>query len=684
MFYVTTDNPLFRFCGLAILLLQLCLFIWALPPFQMGIWLQTEPIVFALLASAALGSIWLGLGIARKWITVLQPAHPIWLCLFAWVGWQLLASVSATSPWRSWFGPPQTGDGAALSVVMLLMVIQSCALWQISQFRRIIMATAAMAMIVQTGLHAVYQPVPDNVFVPDRWAPAQWPEYLPFMAGYLWITFFAGGFITSIRRYILLFAGMVIVLFISWNESAIAPFTLAMIATTIIGWCPLPSSLRRLCDHIHGWRLACIAACLLPMAMVLIAEILPTDNSSEHSGIIKKLTTKDEGIGSRMVLNQVAVSTLSHEPSRWLIGDGWGRFGDDLFKYALVDGVHVFHEGKREPNWFLVDGSAYHVHNQPLEALLSLGLPGMLLWYALPILLVWYMPRKLFWQCAPMLVALTALGHLWMQLAQCIPYQALFLASMLVLCTNGHHTGRERTRLQAAVCAVIALVLAWTACGHWSAMRWGDTLQHALRDGSHKDYSEEWLAEDFKRGGDRWTASAAFYSRNASMAAAAQQADENTLGWYSHFLNTAHIAAADPSIGARASAMQLRLQYYLFGGFDDSLFSNLRHDTAKTFESAVMRFIHKAPSRDDYTSFFLINLAGYTEDNLERQRKILTRMLLIAPDHRGALWLLGYILTGTQERAEDGKDMMQRAADLHVEDVFPITSSDLKPFREAE
>lgn len=681
MLYLTGAPKPFQYSGLAVLLFQLCLFIWALPPFQMGIWLRTEPIVFALFATTILSSAWMALGMSRKWIKMQSPLHPVWLCLLAWAGWQMLATLCATSPWRSWFGPPQTGDGTALSLVMLITAMQASLLWQQAAFRRIIAITAVFASLLLTALHIIYHRVLEDLFIPDSMAPMEWPDYLPFIGGYLWITLLAAGYITSTTRYITLTIFMAVILFASSNRSAHALLVPAIIVSTVAYCLPLPPALRRLSERHTLWRSVFLVACALPMTMVAIGEILPTLDADKQSGFIRHLMIKDEGIGTRMVLNQVAVSTLAHEPSRWLIGDGWGRFTDDVFKYALVDGVHVFHNGRREPNWFLVDGNAYHVHSQPLEALLSLGLPGIALWYALPMLLLWYLPKPLFWSCAPMLVALVALSHLWMLLPQCIPYQALFIAAMLAVLPV-QPARHKYSPFPAIACASVALVMLWTACEQWFAMRWGNTLQEALlRDRPHTDYNEDWLAEDFKRGGDRWTASAIFYSKSASSKANIGQADSNTLGWYRYFLNTAHMAAVDPSIGARTSSMQLRLQYYLFGGFEDAMFSDLRREAAKDFENAAIRMTHKAPLRDDYTSFFLINLGDYTHYDRQRQQQILTRMLLIAPDHRGALWMLGHLLTADEERAADGANMMARAVAMHVEKVFPLTDDDIKPFQ---
>lgn len=683
MFHFATDHSLYRRSGLALLLFQLAVFVWSLPPFQSGIWLQTEPIVCVMLGCAALTAIWFACGFFKGWVTAHTRPHPLWLIQLAWLGWQMLATVAATSPWRSWFGPPQTGDGTALSLSLFLITLLASALWEVASFRRAIIGTMLATLLAQGVLHTIYYQDPDYTYHPDRWAPAQWPEYLGFMVAYVWLALFAGERIESMKAYLTLLVFTAFLLFVSWNKTAIALFVPVLILSMAMSWLPLPKHIQKILVPGKKWRIAAMLACVLPMAMVPASgwvSLLEPYAAENH--IAALLTAKSDGIGARLVMNQVAISTMRHEPDRWLLGDGWGRYTDDLFKYALVDGVYVFHEGNREPNWFLVDGSSYHSHSQPLEALLSLGLTGMLLWYALPLMLLWFLPAVWFWPCAPMLVALTMLGHFWMQLPQCLVYQGVALALLLAHCTgNTQAAAPARRRVYTAALLCVALVMAWSAYGQWSAMRYGETLQEALHSGSHEGFSEEWLAQDFARGGDRWLSSVSFYSKEASVKAAKKEADGNMLVWYSDFLHTAHQASVNPKMGARVSAMELRLQYYLFGGFDDPIFTDLRHEATHEFENAVIRITHKAPLRDDYTTFFLLNLSGYTHDDIEREKKILTRMLLVAPDNRGALWLLGFIMSKTTGSEEEGLAMMKKAAQMHVENIFPVTGNDLAPFK---
>ena len=44
-----------------------------------------------------------------------------------------------------------------------------------------------------------------------------------------------------------------------------------------------------------------------------------------------------------------------------------------------------------QPNVSLVDGGAFHSHNEPMENLLSLGVTGLLLWFAIPMALILYL-----------------------------------------------------------------------------------------------------------------------------------------------------------------------------------------------------------------------------------------------------------------------------------------------------
>lgn len=683
MFTFTDNTRLFRQLGLALFLCQLNVFIACMPPFQTGIWVQTEPTVLVIFITCAMAGLWLAYGIGQKKITAPDSLAPLFLCLLLWIGWQVLVTCFAILPVRSWYGPPQTGDGTGMWIAIALMMLLAHVLWQSEPCRRIILFTSAISLAIQCALHFYYPAVDGNPYMPDRWVPAQWPEYLPFIGGYLWVAGCAGGAIKNHKHFLLAVAAMALLLVDSSNFTAMGIFSLALLAMTAQRFLSLSPALHKYLQPNRSWRLAMLAACVAPFLLVIVSPVFPAAGSDENpTGALAAFSKINEGMGSRMIMNRVGMNAMWHEPQRWLIGNGWGTYTDDLFKYGLVDGIYSYKNGQRIPNWFLVEGTSHHSHNQPLEALLSLGLLGMLLWFALPMLALWTLPTVHFWLCAPMVVALTCLGHFWFQLPQCYPYQALYLATLLSICTQPQslRVALKSNRLIAAL--VLALfIMGLSGYWHYRAMIHADRVHYALLNQSYKKFTEDWLAEDLRYGGDRWATSARFFSTDATNKAANGKLNDNILGWYAYLMHNAQKAAKDPAIDARASIVELRLQYYLFGGFDDPRSNPLRHEQAALFEDSIIRALHKAPLRDDYTAFFLINLPSFTSDDSQRQIKILERILAVAPNHRGAQWVLGKILLSISGKEERGRKLLQKAIAHHVEDVFPITGDELQAVR---
>ncbi len=670
MFELAPAPLLFRRCGLFLLLAQFSLYVFGLPPFQMGIWYQTEPTLAAIFIFAIGAAAWLLVGIMRNYL-VPQAPHPVWVVLILWVVWQVIASALAHSFWRSWFGPPELGEGAARSIALLLLSMVAYPFWQVESYRRLILIFAGNNILLQCCLHWLSPFNPEKGYELGTWVPARFAAYLAFMTGNMWIAALMGGQIKRIVHIWLMVFFTLAVLWLSLNKSAMVLLGAAIAVTGIVGVCARSRLLARLLQVGKTWRCVMILACFLPMGWIGFSVYYGGSVGLTSDGFFNYILSKNEALGSRVALNQVAVSTMQHEPSRWLAGDGWGRFTDDIFKYALVDGVYVFKNGIHAPNWAPLEGSAYHSHSQPLEVLLSLGLPGLVLWFALPVVALMTLPRNYFWACGPMLVALVMLTYFWFEMPQCLAYDALLIAA---LSTQG---SRIRWCVINNVWAMMlvnfcGIAMLWSAQSHIQAMRYGDALSVATLSGQpFEGFSAEYLASDIERGGDRFYGAATNYALQLGYRTTI---DDNDRGWYGRYIEAAHIVSLDPNIGARAASTELWLQYKLlidFGGFHS--FAELGHQAILTLPESVMLVTQKAPLRDDYASFFLVNLNSITNDNKNRQVEILQSILDIAPDHRPATWVMGKILSTQKDHVDEGKSLMERAAWFGVNTVYPVT-----------
>jgi hypothetical protein len=675
MFHFSSGPRCYQHLGLLLLLTQFFLFVFGLPPFQGGIWLQTEPILLCLFILASLTCLWLIAGIHKQWLGMEQP-HPLWLILLAWVGWQLLATLAAPLPWQSWFGPPQQGEGAAWYISMLLTCMLAYPLWQVASYRRVILGAACCALLLECALHLF------NPLEIDKWKPGRWASYLAFPMGYLWIAVMIGLNTASGVVYCVMISLGYIALYTSWNRSAILILACSMTVSTLLVILRRQRTLRRLFHPGKAWRIIAIVICFLPLVWVVYGTELASHTARKDDlSAVRILAEKSDAIGARVTLNQATLSIVQHEPEQLLIGTGWGRFSDNVFKYVLVDGVHIYRDGKYKPNWNMINGIAFHSHSQPMEALLALGLPGMLLWFAIPGFALWYLPQRYFWHVTPMLVGLVALGCLWFDIAQVIPYHALALAAIISACVGSRPTSREKLAWVVPVLAGTALVLGWTAWQQYGAIHYGSELSHAMGEAPVEDYPVAWLVDDLRRGGKRLQISAMYYGELAAQKMREGKIDAATIAWYKNFLDAAHIMAASSTPDARNTWPELWLEYKLLMELTDPAFANLRREATASLEESVLHVTKAAPLRDDLATPFLLNLEEFTHNDAVRQVDILSRILTIAPNHRGALWVLGHIFIRTKGYEEVGHDMIQHAVALRVEDIYPITDKELAAFK---
>jgi hypothetical protein len=683
MFRLTAAHPLFSLTGLALVLLQIFLFVFGLPPFKVGIWTQTEPVLIVMFIGAALNAFWLGTGILRKWLEQ-QPLHPVWLCLLAFVAWQVLATAFASSPWRSWFGPPQLGEGTAWWLSLLLLVSTMWPLWQEEKYRRVILAASALSIAIQAALCVLYPFNSANTSYISSWAPAPWTSYLGFVAGYFWVILIASGVIRTPGRYCLLIIGIFLIIFVSRNKSSLLLIGGAILVSTLLTNLKLKGAVARFFEPGRKWKIAAMAGCLLPCLWIVYSITMPLPQRLIID--VRHLYDNCDGaLTSRIILNRIGVDTVRNEPERLLMGDGWGRFLDDSFKYTMTKDIHAFHNGARRANCFLIDGISLHSHSQPLEILAALGLPGVCLWFALQMMIIYYLPERLFWRCAPMCVGLTAINFLWFQLAQGMVFHALFLVALLgiypalqpPLATG--RPGYKYAPLMGVAALYLGLLTAWSAWQQWRVMQYGDHLNYALLT-TPAENMDQWLKSDFDRGGERWQSHALFFTLIAAEKSDKGDFEVQDHQWMELFMNTAREAARLESTGASVASAELWLYYELLSRFKDARYDDLRRELAPHMEEAVFNITRKAPLREDYTALYLVQIDKYYKDP-DKRAEFLERMLAIAPEHRGALWVLGNLLVITPGREDEGVAMLEKAASLGVQHVFPVTDKDLQPYK---
>lgn len=686
MFTFAQGHLYFQRAGLVLLMVQLCLFVFGLPPFHVGIWLQTEPDMVAMFTLGLGNAIWLLYGCVTRAL-VPQRATPIFYVLMAWVLWQVVATGFSFLPFRSWFGPVEMGEGAAWHLCLLLVTMLAYPLWQVRSFRIILLVWAAGVISTESLLHVIFN-ARNNHYVAGLWIPAQWAAYLAFMVGYFWIAVMAGNYVRGPGAYLALIAFAADVVIISHNKTSIAlmPFTI-MVSLGVF------FMQRRRSDFaVPGRRLrmAAVVVALLPISWLVFSTLYtaPPEEPVQYDAqgqplptpdtFLLNLSHKDSALGSRVGLIQIGVEAMRHEPRRWLVGNGWGEYNDSMFRYALLPGVHMFKDGLRAPNWGFVDGNAYHSHSQPLEALLALGLPGMILWFALPITILLTIPARLFWSCGPMLLMLHTVSFFWFQLPQCVPINGLMLAALCSVCPRSEKRRPVRRGVAISGFALATVVMALTAMEQNVTMHYGERLYKGSRYLPVEQYPMNWLLTDLYRGGDHLRVASMGFG--LSLDKEKGDVDERQRAWYQRFMEAGHVMQESPLIGPRGHYMELWLQYKLLLNLGFPIFADLGHQATEAMPQSVLAMVKAAPLRDDLATFYLLNLEDVTHKDVKAQVKSLRDILEAAPNHRPALWVLGHMLLKKPATKEEGEAMIRKAVALHVEDVYAITQAELKPW----
>ena len=692
MYNFSASSALYRGLGLALCLLQLSLFSFGFPPFQFGIWVQIEPEQMMMFLYAYLACAWLVLGIAKGWL-VSRTNVPLWWAMVAWLLWQLIPTAFASTPWRSWFGPPELGEGVAWHVSLLLMVMVFIPILQIEKYRRWIFYYAFFAVCFQALTHVInaMNGATDNMkFVTGVWVPTLLPKDLPFMVAYIWIAAMSWKQIKSRVGYAALVGFFLAILWISHNRTSEVLLLLMFIPTLMVPILVKRGYLRR---FFYPWRMAAIVACFLPVAWVLFAVNFGTtqywiygDKAFEHSMDRQEgfsLANRDGNIGGRIPFLQASWQVIKHEPTRLIAGDGWGRFTDDVYKYALVDGVYVYRDGKRQPNWtVLEDVPIVHAHSQPVEALLSLGLPGMILWYVIPVLSLWYLPKRHFWPCAPLIVGVVMVSYFWFELVQDMPYRALALASLC--CFSTGYTQRNLHSRQGVTLLMLAaacIAMGWSAWQQRCALMYTERIRVGLISTSYREFPFEWMTDDFKRGGDRLRELGLLQEIALAHTIVAQPPDDFDRGWYLLFIKAMHEYAISPHSNARAATTELWMSYKLFSELAVPNFLSLQLLVMPAVPKALLLIARKAPLRDDVAATYLLNLDKYNSGDVAKETTFLKELLSINPEHRGGLWTYGKMLSTTHGHEEEGKAMMRRAVAAGLEKVFPVTAEEVAPYK---
>ncbi|OIQ95383.1 hypothetical protein GALL_226510 [mine drainage metagenome] len=408
------------------------------PLFSLGAWGDGQPMAIGLMTSAGCGFLALA-ALPQRRLAARALQAPLCLAAYALAAVTLAAAPFTAHPWRSLFGPPETGQGllwwlALAGFTAQALVLRQCRRpWRLAQSIAVAGALCA-AMLGLQGIDWLYPLLAKARLIPDiRFLVFN--EYLAYDALALLVL----ASLEPRRAWALFLAGAgLAVLLVSRNRTAFASFP----AIVILAW-----ALRA------RWRP------VLAVPLVLLAALAPL--GIEAWGGIAPLW-------SRGLILRVALPALPH-----LAGHGWGAFPDVMIRHLPAAGVPTY-----QSQWGGIGRDLFHSHNALLEGALAAGPLGGGLAAFLPAAAAMRPRRNRAWIAAAFALGWATLDGFWFEIAATPPFLAMAAAALAA------RPARRRWRPSAAVPALLGLLLLTAAALLWRQAAAESRLAACLTSGS--------------------------------------------------------------------------------------------------------------------------------------------------------------------------------------------------------
>ncbi len=605
-----------RAVSVVVLALAPFLFVLGLAPFAYGIWFQSEPLTVGLLGlGAAAGLSLFALDLTGHAVRPVFSRAPVrWLG--ALIAWSALVSPLQAFPARSWFGTPETGEGIFSFLALVALTALALVLWPYRKAR----LAVVIAAVGSTTCIGLLNALP----VGAGWRPQLLGAYggalgpaviLIVLGAFRWT-----GWKLPVVAFLL---GLPAVMF-SHNKTA-------LLLVCVVG--PVAYlALRRKPGWLSpsNWRRLLVIAPLLAVAAsaitVSVAMLLPPFNiyawapPQRIDPWLRLFSTGATGVDlfyslhSRGLLALAGLAALASHPLAAVWGFGWGSYNDLLYQHTFLPGVHGFQSGIWNPDWEAVGAGAFHVHSDPLEAVLAGGLVAGTLY----LLFVCSIIRA----ARPTMRPVSAIGWFivvgqlseWYPTMLAYPFLALAIAAgcaPLRLAPapagrSGSGAGRQAGLLAAAT--LLAIAAQATAADAVN----GGRLLAALNRQDPADLAAFGSPPgDHGRGGIHlwWAALNYAYFIDTQMT----QGHLPTAGqaaWYARMLEDVDAWTAQGRASIRLAALTLALRNDLMSMPADSVLAPLRERELANWDAAVLQVIRRAPERTDVAVPDLVWLAA--------------------------------------------------------------------------
>lgn len=322
-------------------------FLAALPPFRIGIWIDSESV---LIASHVIFVV-IGFCLSVLWIVknnLFCSSHTVIFLSFSIVS--SLATLWVRSPIVHHLGVPLLGEG---SVLFFGLSILSFGLDNAPR-DRFIHWSAISAGFVAGILVFLHHPLYGLNINPD-WLPYVFGAFLaPIALGIYTITALS----KSKIGYASIFLISIILLFLSHNKTA----WVAVIAVSCFWFLT-----KKIKNGYYLQKFLCASIPLLSVIAIYFLGNWPVFSTLES----RKLAIKSYVLAWRS------------QPLSLLFGNGWGSYFENLQKQITSLPVEFFHDHAWKPSWDGVERLDFHCMHLGVESLFSLGILGLILYVIL-------------------------------------------------------------------------------------------------------------------------------------------------------------------------------------------------------------------------------------------------------------------------------------------------------------
>jgi uncharacterized membrane protein (UPF0127 family)/O-antigen ligase len=651
------------------------------PQFSFGIWSQSEPILIGLHFCAALAATSLGMIVYSTRKLGMLAWHPIVLFPLGLAFWSFLVGFTHDLPSLNWFGSPPLGEGLLWYLELALF---TAAAGIVIKFRvpRIFLASSAIGVTcIITALTIRF--LDTKLIQPIAF---HFSDHLAFSG----IFIVAIAFIYLKETNFLIHAAAVILgLFVIYYSSNRAAWGFVYIAAPIFAYIGLLLA-RRVSSRILRFSAAIIITFFVLVLTTLLSTVdfRPyvekfasyeggTLGTQIHSAINSQLT--------RQHLHTLSLEVIKNQPSLLATGQGWGMFSDNFASHLPIDWVKLRDDDGsmskseqwiRKGHWDAVNRVDFHSHNSFLEALLSAGIIGAILFLGIILAPLIWCRKKIIILASVFGFTTAGLFTQWFQVPSSFPMLALALGGFIapVKSKNFFSILKKIVPYFLAGISIMLLIVGIVTYNFAPyAYFYMPKMTTPLTD--HKgQFVCPSRFDDQGRGGIHLA------HRLRSMARYVRikifKADDPNLNIEDYYLNHFRglICASENYIERGAST---RLLIAALNTRSELAFLDVPHEMKPMVEkyiqswgTRVRQFLTRAPKRTDMAAPYLLYLLKIGDE--KKFFNLATKLFVRNKEDPIALWFSGIALLSKKNMGQAGTQRMRKALKIGVERLIPV------------